>query len=296
MEPISRKYRDRIARMLAASQGQAAISDKNVHQPGNSAILPFIDGIIDENLLPGSCIKGIDHLEGLLKSAESGEPCLILLEHYSNFDLPVFHYLLRQAGPSGGAIADALLAIAGIKLNESNPIVLSFTEAYSRIVIYPSRSVEIIKNNYKDPKELLAEVMRSTTVNLAAMRKLSELKKEGRLVLVFPSGTRYRPWDPSTKKGVREIASYIKSFSKMCLVAINGSILRLNQEGGMEDDLVCEDRVLFTVSPVIECADFREQVKKEHGFRDDKKQATVDEIMAQLERLHEAAEKDRLSQ
>ena len=139
--------------------------------------------------------------------------------------------------------------------------------------------------------------MRSATVNRAAMRRASpSSRRKGNIVLVFPSGTRYRPWDPSTKKGVREIASYIKSFSKMVLVAINGNILRLNQEGGMEDDLVCEDRVLFTVSPVIECADFREQVKREHGFRDDKKQATVDEIMIQLERIHEAAEKDRLSQ
>jgi glycerol-3-phosphate O-acyltransferase len=140
--------------------------------------------------------------------------------------------------------------------------------------------------------------MRSTTVNLASMRALFQLKKQGNLVLVFPSGTRYRPWDPSTKRGIREIDSYIKSFSKMCLVAINGNILRLNTEGGsgMEDDLVCEDRVIYTVSPVIECADFREQLKHDHHMGEDRKQARVDEIMIQLEHLHDAAEKDRLSQ
>ena len=297
MEPISRKYRDRIMRMMAVSRGQAIISDKNVHQPGNADVLPFIDSMISENLLPGSGIHGIESLKELLAAAKAGEACLLLLEHYSNFDLPVFHYLLRQAGPSGVEIADALLAIAGIKLNESNPVVLAFTEAYTRLVIYPSRSLEILKNNYKDPKELLAEAMRSTTVNLASMRALSQLKKQGNLVLVFPSGTRYRPWDPSTKRGVREIDSYLKSFSKMCLVSINGNILRLNTEGGggMEDDLVCEDRVVYSASPVIVCADFREQMKREHHMGEDKKQARVDEVMAQLERLHEAAEKDRLT-
>jgi glycerol-3-phosphate O-acyltransferase len=211
--------------------------------------------------------------------------------------LPVLHYLLRHEGPSGVAAANALLAIAGIKLNESNPVVLAFTEAYTRLVIYPSRSVEIIQRNLKDPKEMLAEVMRSTSVNLASMRALLELKRQGNIVLVFPSGTRYRPWDPSSKKGVREIASYVKSFSKMCLVAINGNILRLNGEegSGMEDDLVCEDRVVYTAGPIVECAAFREHVKRVHHFREDKKQAMVDEIMAQLERLHEAAEKDRLA-
>lgn len=297
MEPISRKYRDRIMRMMGVSRGQTVVSDKNVHQPGNADILPFIDSMVAENLLPGSGIRGMEHLDELLAAASSGVPCLLLLEHYSNFDLPVFHYLLRQSGGKGPAIANALLAIAGIKLNESNPVVLAFTEAYTRLVIYPSRSIEIIQRNLKDPKEMLAEVMRSTAVNLASMRALIELKKEGNIVLVFPSGTRYRPWDPSSKKGVREIASYVKSFSKMCLVSINGNILRLNGEegSGMEDDLVCEDRVVYTAGPVIDCPSFREHVKKVHHFREDKKQALVDEIMAQLERLHETAEKDRLA-
>ena len=297
MEPISRRYRDRIMRMMGVSRGQTVVSDKNVHQPGNPEILPYIDSMIAENLLPGSGIRGMEHLEELLASAKAGTPSLLLLEHYSNFDLPVFHYLLRRAGPSGVAVADALLAIAGIKLNETNPVVMAFTEAYTRLVIYPSRSIEIIQRNLKDPKEMLAEVMRSTTVNLASMRALLELKKQGNVVLVFPSGTRYRPWDPSSKRGVREIASYIKSFSKMCLVAINGNILRLNTEdGGMEDDLVCEDRVVYTAGPVIDCPSFREHMKHMHHFREDKKQAMVDEVMTRLERLHEAAEKDRLAQ
>ena len=268
-----------------------------IFQVGNEQILPFIDSIIAENLLPGSCIQGMEQLAEILAAAKAGEPCLLLLEHYSNFDLPVFHYLLQKAGPKGAELADALLAIAGIKLNESNPVVLAFTEAYTRLVIYPSRSLEILKNNYKDPKELLAEVMKSTTVNLASMRALSQLKRQGNLVLVFPSGTRYRPWDPSTKRGVREIDSYIKSFSKMCLVAINGNILRLNAEGGggMEDDLVCEDRVVYTVSPVIECADFREQLKHDHHMGEDRKQARVDEIMIQLEHLHGTVNKITVS-
>ena len=63
----------------------------------------------------------------------------------------------------------------------------------------------------------------------------------------------------------------------------------------MEDDLVCEDRVVYTAGPVIDCASFREHVKNVHHFREDKKQAMVDEIMAQLERLHDTAEKDRLA-
>ncbi len=295
VEPISHKYRDSIMRMMATSSGQSLVTDKNVHQVGNPDILPYIDRIIEANLLPGSGINGAEHLDELLRVSQGGEACLLLLEHYSNFDLPVFHYLLRKRPGTGQALADALLAVAGIKLNESNPAVLAFTEAYSRLVIYPSRSLEIIKRNLKDPKELLAEIMRSATVNRAAMRSLAELKHTGHIVLVFPSGTRFRPWDPSTKQGVREIDSYVKSFAKMCLIAVNGNILRLNPEGEMMEDLICQDRVQYTVGPVLDCAEFRTRVKHEHHFREDKKQAVVDEIMAQLERMHEASEKDRLA-
>jgi len=294
VEPISRKYRDSIMRMMASSRGQSLVTDRNVHQVGNPEVLPFIDRIIEENLLPGSCIRGEEHLSELLGSAERGEPCLLLLEHYSNFDLPVFHYLLRKGSQAGRALAEALISVAGIKLNETNPAVLAFTEAYSRLVIYPSRSLEIIRRNLKDPKELVAESMRSTTVNRAAMRALAELKHSGHVVLVFPSGTRFRPWDPTTKRVVREIDSYVKSFAKMCFVAVNGNVLRLNPQGEMDEDLICQDRVLYTVSPVLDCAEFRARVKHEHRFREDKKQAVADEIMAQLERMHDSAEKDRL--
>lgn len=293
MEPISQKYRSDIMRMMSLSRGPAQVSDQNVLQEGNKDILPLIDRIVEKHLLPGSGIRGMEHLEELLAAAERGESCLLLLEHYSNFDLPVFHWLLRQAGGRGPALAEAIVAIAGIKLNEANPAVLAFTEAYSRLVIYPSRSLEIIKRNLTDPKELVAEMMRGNAVNRAAMKTLADIKKKGRIVLVFPSGTRFRPWDQSSKKGVREIDSYIKSFDRMALVSVNGNILRLNSEN-MNDDLICEDRILFGVGPVTECVPFRDRVKHEHHMREDKKQAVVDEIMLGLDRLHEEIEKDRL--
>lgn len=294
MEPISARYREQILRMMSKSKGQGQVTDKNVHQPGNRELLPFIDKVVEDNLLPGSEVRHLERLVELLAAARRGEPCLLLLEHYSNFDLPVFHYLLRKAGAEGTEIADAILAIAGIKLNEDNPAVLAFTEAYSRLVIYPSRSLEIIKRNLKDPKELVVEMMRSTTVNRAAMKALGELKESGKLVLVFPAGTRFRPWDPSTKRGVREIDSYVKSFSKFCLVSVNGNILRLNTSGAMDEDLVCEDRIVFDVSPVVDCEEFRERVKHEHRLREDKKQAVADEIMALLDKMHDEVEKTRL--
>lgn len=294
MDSIRDRYMTLITRMMKGSTEQKQLSDKDVYQEGSPEILPFVDKIVEEHLLPDSGIEGFSNLEALMEKARKGESCLLLLEHYSNFDLPAFHFLLRRRGEEGTAIANVLVSIAGIKLSESNPIVSSFANAYTRIVIYPSRSIEILKNNFKDPNKLYHEMMRSMSINRAAVRVLGALKTSGKLVLVFPAGTRYRPWDPGSKRGVREIASYVKGFSNFCLVAINGNILRINPSGEMEDDLLHEDKVIYTVGPVQQSEALLEHIKEEHHFRDDKKQELVDHLMEELEEMHVEAEKKRL--
>jgi glycerol-3-phosphate O-acyltransferase len=287
MEVLSSVFKDVIkeAVELAKDNISTVINEQNVYQIGKTKILPFIDKMIDALILAGSGVNGMEHLRDLLDKAKAGASCLLLLEHYSNMDLPIFSYLLRKE-QGGAEIADAIVAVAGMKLNEDNPTVAVFTGAYTRLVIYPSRSLQ-----HLSPEEASAEIARSSTINYAAMRKLNEIKKQGKLILVFPSGTRYRSWDPSTKKGVREIDSYIKSFDNMCLVAINGELLHVRQ-GNMLDDLVSQNVVRFTVSPVISCEDFRtrEREKAEKAGVEDKKQAVVDAIMAHLDEIHNNAE------
>lgn len=295
MDSIQERYMPLIKEMMKTMGAQKELSDRDIYQEGRAEFLPFIDKILEEHLLPGSGIDGIENIENLLERAQQGESGLLLLEHYSNFDLPAFHYLLRKAGPKGTAIAKALVAIAGIKLSESNPIVSAFTQAYTRVVIYPSRSLEIIKRNFKDPNKLYHEMMRGMSINRAAVKTIATVKHSGKLVLVFPAGTRYRPWDPSTKRGVREIASYIKGFDNFCLVAVNGNILRINPTGEMEEDLLNADKVVYTAGKVQRSEYFLERIKEEHHFRDDKKQEMVDEVMSELEAMHAEAEKKRLS-
>jgi len=293
MDSIRDRYMSLIARMLDRMKKQKEISDKDVFQAGDEGLLPLIDPILKDHLLPGSEIDGFANLEELMTKAKRGESCLLLLEHYSNFDLPAFHYLLRESKEGGGTIADALIAIAGVKLSEANPVVSAFAQAYSRIIIYPSRSIEILKNNLKDPTKLYHEMMRGMSINRAAVRALGNAKVSGKILLVFPAGTRYRPWDPGSKRGVREIASYIKGFENFCLVAVNGNILRINPQGEMEEDLLHEDKVVYTVSPVQKSETFLKHIDAEHHFRDDKKQEIVDHLMEDLEIMHVAAEKKR---
>jgi glycerol-3-phosphate O-acyltransferase len=290
METLSGKFKDLIQEAVRRSKVASVVTEQNVYQEGDTVVLPLLHKMVETLALPGSGISGFEHLKELLEKARAGHSCLLFVEHYSNMDLSAFHYLLGKEPDPGKDIADALVAIAGIKLNEENPVVAAFTGAHTRLVIYPSRSL-----SHLDPVKDRAEIVRSNGINRAAMKALMDIKRKGKLILVFPSGTRYRPWDPGTKKGVREIDSYIKSFDYMCMVAINGEVLHVRQ-GGMMDDFVSEDVIRYTAGPVQSCTEFRNaaKAKAEAAGIEDKKQAVVDTIMEGLEEMHRAAEADRL--
>jgi glycerol-3-phosphate O-acyltransferase len=289
METLRTAFRDIIKVALGLAKIESVVTEHNVYQPGSKEVLPCLDEMVRRLCLPGSGLDGIENLEELMAKAESGKSCLLLPEHYSNMDLSLFSWFVRQAGGRGADIADALVAIAGMKLTEDDPIVAAFASAYTRLVIYPSRSL-----THLDTEKNRAEIVRSNAINRAAMKAMLDIKVKGKLVLVFPSGTRYRPWDPSTKKGLREIDSYIRSFDYMCCVAINGEVLHVRQQDMMEDS-VSQDLVRVSAGPVQSCAEFREKARAaaEAAGVEDRKQATVDAIMEELERMHTAAEEKR---
>ncbi|MDR0474294.1 MAG: 1-acyl-sn-glycerol-3-phosphate acyltransferase [Treponema sp.] len=292
METLKTAFYDYIKQVVSMADASTLITEDNIFQEGAGNILPFLDKIVDELVLPGSGVDGIENLEELLDKAQSGKSCLLLPEHYSNLDLSLISTLVKKAEGRGRDISSAIVAIAGMKLNEENRVVSAFASAYTRLIIYPSRSIEGL-----DPVKDRAELIRSNAINRAAMKKLMEIKTKGRLILVFPSGTRYRPWDPNTKQGVREIDSYIKSFDYMCPIALNGQVLHVHQ-GDMMEDTVGPDIVRITAGPVISCTEFRDKVRSEIDVKAesgsaDKKQAVANAIMAMLEKIHTESEAGR---
>jgi len=286
-ETLATLFKDQIKRALVMTKAPTVITDENVFQEGDLAIEAIVDEMSDQLFLPGSGIDGLENLEELLALAESGKSCLLLLEHYSNYDLTIFSTLARRAGGRGLDIARAVIAIAGMKLSEDSPGLSALSSAYTKIMIFPSRSITDL-----DPEKNKAEIARAKAINHAAMKSLIRHKYKGRLILLFPSGTRYRPWDPNTKKGVREMDTYVRSFDYMCLIALNGEVLHV-QKTDMLNDAVSQDIVRVTASPVINCNEFREKAREKVSEEEDKKQAVADEIMKELEKMHITGEEKR---
>lgn len=293
---LAEYYKDLFPKLLEYSNVDRVITEHNVFQTPNYKIRELVNGMCREVLLPGSGIKNFANAEAFLQQLKEGKKGLILMEHYSNFDLPILIYMLSSTcGETGRELSERIVAIAGMKLNEDNPYIAAFAEAYARIVIYPSRSLAAVT----DPEEHKKEEQRSRLINIASMRAFERVRQEGNAVLVFPSGTRYRPGHPETKRGVREIDSYIKLSDVVMPVSINGNCLRIPEsKHEMTEDVVFHDRLIMTAGNVCSAAALREEAKQwaaqAEPDQTDRKQITVDYVMHILETMHTENEKGRL--
>jgi glycerol-3-phosphate O-acyltransferase len=285
--PIREVFAEPARRLMENSDVPHVVTTKTVYQVANRANRAIVDGVLEQLVLPGSRIVGLENLVELHRRSKAGESCLILMEHYSNFDIPCLFYLLHAQGE--GETAESIVAMAGMKLNEDSPFVRAFSEAYTRVVIYPSRSLDQVA----DEELLEVERKRSVRINMAATRQMIRLKHQGHLILVFPSGTRYRPGNPDTKRGVKEVDSYIKSFDTMVMVAIAGNVLSIHPTGDMSRDYATRDVMILSAGEPLSCADYRERARASCPEDEDPKQYVADCVMNDLEDLHTEAENIR---
>ncbi len=285
--PLHVKYAEMFKSLAKVSHAAAKIDGTNVYQKANPESRKFMDQLVKENLLPESFLGGVANFEEFADCVKAGQKGLILMEHYSNTDLPILCYMLEHSGNEKLAeLSRNIVAIAGMKLNEDSPVVRSFAESFTRVVIYPTRSLSKNEKNAQSADEAKEEEMRARKINLAAMHAMDDCKKRGEAILVFPSGTRYRPGHPETKKGLREIDSYLRMFDVAILVSINGLMLQLQDEN-MINDLIGPEKMIVSASPVIECKSFRkEYMASLPEDEEDPKQKMIDHVMELLEKQH----------
>lgn len=273
-------------KLVANSTQSQDVHSKGVFQPANMKNRQLVETIVEKLVLPGSSIQGFEHLTDLYDRALAGKSCLLMLEHYSNFDIPCFFYLAKQH-ERGEELTNAIVAMAGHKLNAESRFVLAFTEAYTRIVIYPARTLKSLEGSPRYDEELRI----SREINRNALREMIRVKHSGQMVLVFPAGTRYRPGKPESRRVLREMDGYIKGFDYVVFVGIAGNTLEVNPHGDMAQDLAKQDVMTYVVSAPRDCRVFRDTARL--GCPDggeEAKQAVADAIERALEDLHQTAE------
>lgn len=293
---IREKYGDMFELLGKASVAAAKIDETNVYQKANPATRKMMDKLIGDNMLPGSRLEGKENFLRFMELVGAGKRGLILMEHYSNADLPALFYLLeRDLGEEGKDLARRIVAIAGMKLNEEDPMVRAFAEAFTRVVIYPTRSLTKAEGRARSEEERLAEEKRARSINLAAMRAMDRCKRNGEVILVFPAGTRYRPGRPETKRGLREIDSYLRMFDVAIPVTINGTCLTIDADNpdDMLSDILEPAVQVLAAGPVIECKSFRrEYMAALPDTCEDPKQAVIDHLMERFDEQHAEIERN----
>ncbi len=282
MGSIRENYGDIARKMVENSRQPHRVDETAIYQESNRENRKLIDGILEELLIEGSALYHFEHLQQLYEYATQGYSGLILMEHYSNFDVPCLYYFLERQGESGRTIAESVVSVAAMKLNEESRFVLAFTESYSRIVIYPQRSLDKLE----DPEE----ERRARAFNHRAVREMVRCKNEGKLILMFPTGTRYRPNEPDTKRVLSSVDSYMKSFDYVVFVGIAGNALLVNPSGEMSEDFPNRDVVTFSVSPPLDSRAFRTRCRAEAPPGSDPKRAVADSVQAEFARMHLEAE------
>lgn len=278
--------KDIITAMHGNLRGDYSFTPENVYQEGSPENRQIIGDLLEGLMLPGSEVHNKENLLELFKYSKDGKACLLLVEHYSNFDYPGFYRLIERDPQLGPEVAASLLPIQGMKLSESSDVTSAFSRSYDTIIIYPSRSIDQVD----DPEEAKRVKEISVPINHAAIKELTHKKHHGRMITVFPAGTRYRPWVPDSKKGVREIYSYLKTFDYVVFVSINGNTLRPCESEDMAMDEPCKDVLLFSVSKPQRAKALRKEWQNQAPENYDPRQFVVDKVMNQLDEMHTSNE------
>ncbi|MCQ2576790.1 MAG: 1-acyl-sn-glycerol-3-phosphate acyltransferase [Treponema sp.] len=289
------KYQQFFAELTKASTASAKIDENCIYQEANRGTRKYMDYLLKDNIIPDSHLGNMEKFRAFYdKIVNEGKSGVIMMEHFSNMDLPAFLFLLENCGEEWAKdFASRVVAIAGMKLNEASAGVRAFSESFTRVVIYPTRSLDALKGKNIDPAVIEEEEKRARKINFAAMREMDNCKKRGQIILVFPSGTRYRPGKPETKRGLRELDSYLRIFDIMLPVSINGCCLKFNPEApeDMLSDIVEPETIIMTASDYVECKPFRKAILESLPEDcPDPKQATVDAVMAIMEKKHDEVE------
>lgn len=268
------------------------ITPDNIYQPAYKENRDILLKVMKEGHLPGSCLMGKNNLLDLYNLAQQGHSCIILSEHVSNLDVPsMFTRFYDDEDEIFKEIFEHLIFIAGVKLNQT-PLVKLYTEMFSRVVIYPIRSMEKKKNDPSFKEELdLAK-----KINLRATRKIGELRKQGFIFVMYPAGTRYRPWDENTGKGLNAAASYLNSFEYFLCSSINGNNMPPEKHEDMVKEKFLEDVIVFNFGKIHKTQEYINKINgqtitKNKDEKDKMKQLIVSNIMQEIKELHNEAEK-----
>ncbi|TGN18375.1 1-acyl-sn-glycerol-3-phosphate acyltransferase [Leptospira idonii] len=138
-------------------------------------MLKFLDPIMKK-----FTVEGVENLK-LLNGVLGKYPVTLISNHLSHLDAPAIFTLLYNAGPEGRKIAESLVFIAGR---------LAFEPDFTRLGLYMFGTLLVCSKKDMADNPSLSDVM--TKINMRAFRNSQKLQSDGKIISIFPEGTRSR--------------------------------------------------------------------------------------------------------
>ncbi|TGN08112.1 1-acyl-sn-glycerol-3-phosphate acyltransferase [Leptospira ilyithenensis] len=138
-------------------------------------MLKFLDPIMKK-----FTVEGVENLK-LLNGVIGKFPVTLISNHLSHLDAPAIFTLLYNTGEEGRKIAESLVFIAGR---------LAFEPDFTRLGLYMFGTLLVCSKKDMADNPSLSDVM--TKINMRAFRHSQKLKSEGKIISIFPEGTRSR--------------------------------------------------------------------------------------------------------
>lgn len=247
------------------------ISADNVFHPAALENREIFKNFLDQLILDGSSIKGKENLSKFYENFKAGKSSLILAEHKSNFDVPIFYAMMYDQEELFKKIFEDIVFIAGRKLNEDTVFVKLMAEQFNRVIVVP-------KSEVSDEDE--EDSQKAMQINLATQRFIRS-NRSNYIFLVYPTGTRSKAWDRSTYKGIREAFNYLKNFDQFILMSVNGNCM-VPAQTQMSKEVPRADKIEIVFSEVYNSKEWVKEQKaqfSEASEKDDFKQYSIDKIM-----------------
>ncbi len=276
------------AQQLAAMKQHAAttqadpITPDSVVRWADKRNQPYFASICRRLLLPGSGIVGADHLRELVQLAKDGNSCVLCLNHRSNLDVPTLQTLLEDHAQSGWF--DKIIWVAGRKLEEDVGLTNVLVQCINRIIVTPH-------SWFSSPRSE-DEIHEARLINIAAERAIARLRHQGWVFALFPSGTRIRPDDESTRQAIEQTDSYLRMFDYLALCNIDGCTMPVSKDRDFTHESPRLDRMLYTFGPVLRTEDWRDRAAIRYPDVD-RKTASAQAIREEIESLAPTADRNK---
>lgn len=249
------------------------ITADNIFQPAVLNNRKIFKEFLDFLIRPQSRIQGKENLEAFYRNFQNGVSSLILSEHKSNFDVPVFYAMMyREDKALFREIFEKIVFVAGRKLNEEEIFVKLMAEQFHRVIVVPKNESASL------PPEEQETALR---INMNTQKFIREKRKDY-IFLVYPTGTRSKPWDRNSYRGIREVFNYLKNFEQVIFMSTNGNCM-VPRQAAMSNEPPRKDEIVITFSKPENTKEFLAGLKAGFkGEQEEYKQYCMDEVMNRI--------------